>query len=42
MMTMTPGLKPTGLGSFEPTSPASHNRSYFDFVCFICINHVLF
>ena len=42
MTTMTHGLKPTGLCSFEPTSPASCNGSYFDFVCFICINHVLF
>ena len=38
--TTTPGLKPTGLGLFEPTSPASRNRSNFDFVCSLCINHV--
>ena len=42
MMTTTHGLKPMGLGSFEPTSPASRNRSHFNFVCSICINHVLF
>ena len=42
MMAMMPGLKPMGSGSFEPTSPALRNRSYFDFVCSICINHVLF
>ena len=42
MMTTTPGLKPMESGSFEPTSPALCNRSYFNFVCSICINHVLF
>ena len=43
MTTMrTHGLKPTGSGSFEPTSPALCNGSHFDFVCSICINHVLF
>ena len=41
-LTTMPGLKPMGSGSLEPASPASHNRSNFDFVCFICINHVLF
>ena len=39
---MTHGMKPAGLGSFEPASPASCNRSNFDFVCFLCINHVLY
>ena len=43
MTTMrTHGLKPMGLGSFDPASPASRNGSYLDFVCSICINHVLF
>ena len=42
MLTMTPGLKPLGLGSLEPTSPVSRNMFYFNFVCLICINHVLF
>ena len=40
--TRTHGLKPMASGSFEPASPASRNRSNFDFVRFICINHVLF
>ena len=35
-------VEANGLASFEPASPASHNGSYFNFVCSICVKHVLF